>query len=642
MSEAVENGEADKSKKSTIDDNQSVNSFKSSYSARSKISHLKRPNVTSAFHRQTKEEECALITPSFIKEAQKTGIIKLVARGIHSVPEKIWKIQELQVANTEDQYRFDRKQDLSWWNQTPVFHLDLSSNTISEISKDIQLLEDLVYLNLHDNCLTKLPEEIGNLSKLAKLDLSRNKIAVFPIPLCKLVELTTLNMSHNHLTHLHQNFTDLIMLEFLDLSENKINKLPRGMGFLIRLVDLNLSHNVLTSLPLDIVNLRDLTKLDISYNNLKLLPEMGELRSLEYLYANNNNLIKIPSMTGCNNLKECYFGFNEIEALHSDMYHDMRSVKILDLPNNKLEEIPEGISVMQNLIRLNLQNNSLIYLPNTLCLLPHLQTLTVDGNKFRTLRRDIIQCGTSRILKFLRERYDSDMEQLKNFKDIERKQEVVPGDSSIFPDRYSMKISRSLNIANKELSYVPDSVFEDFAQVQADTIDICKNDLTQVPNGIGLTKDTLVLLNLSANKITELPDFLSECIHLKYINLSKNLITEIPSSYSNLKQLRELNLSNNRFQEISKAIYGIERLEILNLSNNQITSIDAESLQALKNLAILDLMNNSITHVPPILGHMKQLRALELVGNSFRQPSHAVLQKGTESLLAYLRDKIPT
>lgn len=38
-----------------------------------------------------------------------------------------------------------------------------------------------------------------------------------------------------------------------------------------------------------------------------------------------------------------------------------------------------------------------------------MQTLSIEGNMFKTLRRDIMQCGTSRVIKFLRERYESEM-----------------------------------------------------------------------------------------------------------------------------------------------------------------------------------------------------------------------------------------
>lgn len=34
-------------------------------------------------------------------------------------------------------------------------------------------------------------------------------------------------------------------------------------------------------------------------------------------------------------------------------------------------------------------------------------------------------------------------------------------------------------------------------------------------------------------------------------------------------------------------------------------------------------------------------RTLEITGNRFRQPRHQVLEKGTESIMSYLRDRIP-
>ena len=35
-------------------------------------------------------------------------------------------------------------------------------------------------------------------------------------------------------------------------------------------------------------------------------------------------------------------------------------------------------------------------------------------------------------------------------------------------------------------------------------------------------------------------------------------------------------------------------------------------------------------------------RTLLLTGNCFKQPRHATLEKGTEEILSYLRDRIPT
>lgn len=46
-----------------------------------------------------------------------------------------------------------------------------------------------------------------------------------------------------------------------------------------------------------------------------------------------------------------------------------------------------------------------------------------------------------------------------------------------------MRQTRALNIANRGLSEVPQEVFEDFAKVEANTMDLCKNCFTTLPQG---------------------------------------------------------------------------------------------------------------------------------------------------------------
>lgn len=130
-------------------------------------------------------------------------------------------------------------------------------------------------------------------------------------------------------------------------------------------------------------------------------------------------------------------------------------------------------------------------------------------------------------------------------------------------------------------------------------------------------------------------------------------------------------------------LYSLPKLEIILASNNQIGTIDASGLSSLTQLATLDLQNNDIRQVPPELGNVTQLRydidslihdgptinlgcsivddmitmylrllmsnsyillgyrSLLLEGNAFRQPRPAILTKGTNAILEYLRDRIP-
>jgi hypothetical protein len=57
----------------------------------------------------------------------------------------------------------------------------------------------------------------------------------------------------------------------------------------------------------------------------------------------------------------------------------------------------------------------------------------------------------------------------------------------------------------------------------------------------------------------------------------------------------------------------------------------------------LHVTNNNITNLPPQLGLMApMLHVLALEGNVLRTIRRPLLERGTDALLAYLRDRIPT
>merc|ERR1712008_118622 len=97
----------------------------------------------------------------------------------------------------------------------------------------------------------------------------------------------------------------------------------------------------------------------------------------------------------------------------------------------------------------------------------------------------------------------------------------------------------------------------------------------------------------------------------------------------------------NKFDAIPNCLYVCGKLETLLISDNQIKEIDIDGLRELTKLAIIDLGNNNIASVPPELGNLKNIRSLTLDGNAFRAPRPQVLVQGTESVMAYLRDRIP-
>lgn len=59
----------------------------------------------------------------------------------------------------------------------------------------------------------------------------------------------------------------------------------------------------------------DLRKFNINNNNLKRLPPLGELRKMEILDANHNNIEQLPDFYGCTALKEIYLANNYIKVI---------------------------------------------------------------------------------------------------------------------------------------------------------------------------------------------------------------------------------------------------------------------------------------------------------------------------------------
>lgn len=51
----------------------------------------------------------------------------------------------------------------------------------------------------------------------------------------------------------------------------------------------------------------------------------------------------------------------------------------------------------------------------------------------------------------------------------------------LFTYRYSMKNSKSLNLTMKDVTHIPDSVFDDALTAEVNIIDLCKNKLTALP-----------------------------------------------------------------------------------------------------------------------------------------------------------------
>jgi hypothetical protein len=217
----------------------------------------------------------------------------------------------------------------------------------------------------------------------------------------------------------------------------------------------------------------------------------------------------------------------------------------------------------------------------------------------------------------------------------------ISGSPPIVPDKFVMKSAQTMNLTGKELSNLPPEAVENAIEAEVTGADLSKNYFSQFPETLEPLLGRLYELNLSSNRLESIPNLISLGASLQFVNLSNNKLSTLPSEIGLLTNLREVCLNCNKFDAVPPQLYKCDKLETLMISDNRITSIDVDGLKQLSRLTILDLGNNNIGLVPPELGLLTNIRSLTLDGNAFRVPRPQILVKGTESILAYLRDRIP-
>ncbi|KAG8507893.1 Leucine-rich repeat-containing protein 40, partial [Galemys pyrenaicus] len=452
-------------------------------------------------------------------------------------------------------------------------------------------------------------------------------------------DLTKLIISNNKLQSLADDLRLLPALTVLDdLSNNRLTTVPASFSSLSSLVRLNLSSNQLKSLPAEISRMKKLKQLDCNANLLETIPpELAGMESLELLYLRRNKLRFLPEFPSCKLLKELHVGENQIEMLGAEHLKHLNSILVLDLRDNKLKSVPDEISLLESLERLDLSNNDISSLPFSLGNL-HLKFLALEGNPLRTIRREIINKGTQEVLKYLQSKIKDDgPNQSDSVIDTAM---TLPSESRV--NVHAIITLKLLDYSDKQTTVIPDEVFDAVKSNVITSINFSKNQLCEIPKRIVEMKEMVSDVNLSFNKLSSLSVELCMLQKLTFLDLRNNFLNSLPEEMGSLIRLQTINLSFNRFKILPEVLYHIRTLETILISNNQVGSVDPQKMKTMGNLITLDLQNNDLLQIPPELGNCVNLRTLLLDGNPFRVPRAAILMKGTAAILEYLRDRIPT
>ena len=110
--------------------------------------------------------------------------------------------------------------------------------------------------------------------------------------------------------------------------------------------------------------------------------------------------------------------------------------------------------------------------------------------------------------------------------------------------------------------------------------------------------DRIVKLDLSSNRISEIPSKIAALQLLEDLDLSNNRLENIDDDIGLCIRLRRLNFSNNALRSIPKSLFKCIMLETIMLGNNKIIRSLPYEICRLPTLKRLEIQKNCITFIP--------------------------------------------
>lgn len=367
-----------------------------------------------------------------------------------------------------------------------------------------------------------------------------------------------------------------------------------------------------------IVQPKDIIHGDLTNGIMGISEEIGKLQKLEILYIANSPIEKLPQALGdlesctdleiynCPNLKafplqlarmknltQLNMAMNpQLAAAFPEGIRQIadgeagKSLQILYLGYNNIGSLPENVSEMKKLGKIDLIYNKLTALP-AFGKDVNLVQATFDYNKIASIATDAngIFCG---------------MDDVETLSFSHNELEVFP---DIF-DASSIYIMASVNFSYNKIKKV-----ETKKGINTSNLSLAGNELTEFPADLFKTNSPLTVLNLSGNKINK---FTNE--HLKgdkvymmtSLDLSNNRLEKLPDALdgSKMPHLYGIDISGNQFSAFPWGLANISYLNTLIMRNqrdddgNRVYKEWPEGIGEHKGLRALLLGGNDIGKVP--------------------------------------------
>ncbi len=378
--------------------------------------------------------------------------------------------------------------------------LDLSHRGLTSLIglENIPDPEQVSLLSLHDNFITIIPDRaFDRFPNLINLNLNNNRIVALPPEIFR------------PLINLQELYLQDLRLVFIE---------PHAFDGLENLILLSLEHNMLESLPKNLLdNLSNLETFNAQFNRINNLDMhlFANQNKLANIGLAGNNLERLPQITHLAQLKGLFISDNPALWLSDSEIEFIKNKKIFCNAPELLGGIPEySLGDLIQELGENWQHE-LVHVD------PHTQNQILILNNRRLTSLAGIQTKEMPEITHIsaQNNYLSEIPRSFFWYDIDEDYE-----SSRFPNL------KTLELANNLFTTVPKLTHEDI--------------------GCELTH-----LNLQSNRITKIPQEISQLRNLVLLDLATNHITTIEGRALSLSQLENLYLEQNKLQTIARDIF---------------------------------------------------------------------------------------
>jgi len=131
-----------------------------------------------------------------------------------------------------------------------------------------------------------------------------------------------------------------------------------------------------------------------------------------------------------------------------------------------------------------------------------------------------------------------------------------------------------MDLSDCQLIQVPDAIYMMMRvrDIQLTACNLSSNVITKIPPKFPTNFNSITDLNLSHNRMSSLPEEISQCTQLETVDLSYNTFISLPNCLFNLPKINQINAKKNFIAEIEVELLSTcGSLESLNLEENPLT-----------------------------------------------------------------------